>query len=218
MVPPTSSVRPRVAVPARSCFVIIVGDPATRMQWRQTLHPGERVESTSTHQWEAELVVNHAAESNLLFGLLALQNGLIDQDQLVAAFRAWSRDPGRALVDHLAAAGSLDAEGQAAVAALVALHIKRHAGAAQSLAALPLGRSTRESLAQLGDPQIEATLGHMGSEPGSTQDSDADTDPDRTTSYAVGSATSDGQRFRVLRPLPGAASAPSSWPWTPSSI
>jgi hypothetical protein len=32
-----------------------------------------------------------AAESNLLFGLLALQNGLIDQDQLVAAFRGWTR-------------------------------------------------------------------------------------------------------------------------------
>jgi hypothetical protein len=33
-----------------------------------------------------------AADRNLHFGLLALQNGLIDQDQLVAAFRVWSRD------------------------------------------------------------------------------------------------------------------------------
>ena len=32
------------------------------------------------------------AERNLLFGLLALQNGLIDQVQLVAAFHAWTRD------------------------------------------------------------------------------------------------------------------------------
>ena len=50
------------------------------------------------------------------------------------------------------------------------------------------GKSTRESLANLGDPDIEATLGHMGS-----------VDGDRTTDYSVGTATSDGQRFRLLR-------------------
>ena len=33
-----------------------------------------------------------AADRDLLFGLLALQNGLIDQGQLVAAFQAWTRD------------------------------------------------------------------------------------------------------------------------------
>lgn len=42
-----------------------------------------------------------AADRNLLFGLLALQNGLIDQDQLVAAFRAWIRDRTRPLADNL---------------------------------------------------------------------------------------------------------------------
>ncbi len=39
--------------------------------------------------------------------------------------------------------------------------------------------------------------GHVRSAPGSTRDDD---DPDRTASYSVGSATSDGQRFRILRP------------------
>jgi hypothetical protein len=33
------------------------------------------------------------ADRNLLFGLLALQNGLIDQDQLVGAFRVERRNP-----------------------------------------------------------------------------------------------------------------------------
>ena len=37
----------------------------------------------------------------LLFGLLALQNGLIDQSQLVAAFHAWTRDKGRPMADFL---------------------------------------------------------------------------------------------------------------------
>ena len=48
----------------------------------------------------------------------------------------------------------------------------------------------------IGDPDIERTLGHVGSGHGSTEDGDAD----RTATYAVGTATSDGQRFRVLRP------------------
>jgi hypothetical protein len=33
-----------------------------------------------------------AADRHLLFGLLALQNGLIDQAQLILAFQAWIRD------------------------------------------------------------------------------------------------------------------------------
>jgi hypothetical protein len=35
-----------------------------------------------------------ATECDLLFGLLALQNGLIEQGQLVAAFQAWTRQVG----------------------------------------------------------------------------------------------------------------------------
>ena len=51
-----------------------------------------------------------AADRDLLFGLLALQNGLIDQGQLVAAFQAWTRDRSRPLADHLADRGDLDAD------------------------------------------------------------------------------------------------------------
>ncbi len=48
------------------------------------------------------------AEHNLLFGLLALQTGLIDQTALVAAFHAWTRDKARSLADHLIALGHID--------------------------------------------------------------------------------------------------------------
>jgi hypothetical protein len=53
-------------------------------------------------------MVDADANPNLLFGLMALQNGMNDQDQLVAAFRAWSRDAGRSIAEQLAgrAAGS----------------------------------------------------------------------------------------------------------------
>jgi hypothetical protein len=137
-----------------------------------------------------------ATDRDLLFGLLALQIGLIDEGQLVAAFQAWTRDKARPLADHLASRGDLDGDDRVAVEALVARHLKKHGGdPGPSLAAINAGRSTHESLARLGDADIEASLGHV--RPASTQ---ADDDADRTASYAVGSATSDGQRFRVLRP------------------
>src|SRR4051812_22274546 len=137
-----------------------------------------------------------AAERNLLFGLLALQNGLIDQGQLVAAFQAWTRDKPRALTDHLVGRGDLDADDRSAVEALVARHLKKHGGDVErSLAAIPAGRSTRESLARIDDPDVGGTLAHLGS--ASTRPGE---DADRTASYAVGEATGQGQRFRVLRP------------------
>src|SRR5262245_24807246 len=99
------------------------------------------------------------AAHDLLFGLIALQNGLIDQGQLVSAFQAWTRDKGRSMAHLLVARGDLDDDDRVAVEALVARHIKKHGGDPEkSLAALNAGRSTRESLAQLGDADIEASL------------------------------------------------------------
>src|SRR4051794_3589808 len=135
------------------------------------------------------------AERHLLFGLLALQVGLIQQAQLVAAFHAWTGDKSRPLADHLIALGHINAAQRAAVEALANLHVEAHGGdVEESLAAIPAGRSTREHLAGIGDPDLGGTLVHVAS--ASTEHEDTD----RTTSYAVGTATSDGQRFRVLRP------------------
>src|SRR6516165_9202052 len=140
-----------------------------------------------------------AADHHLLFGLLALQVGLIDQAQLVAAFHAWTRDKARPLADHLGALGHLDDEQRGLVEALAAQHLKKHDGDAEkSLAAVAAGRSIRDGLADLGDPDIGATLGRVGSAPPPTHP-DHD-DPDRTASLSVGPPTSDGQRFRILRP------------------
>ena len=141
-----------------------------------------------------------AADRHLLFGLLALQNGVIDQGALVAAFHAWTRDKATALADHLVNRGDLDAEARAGLDAIVALHIKKHGDVEQSLAAVPAKRSTRDSLAELGEPEIDATLARIASSETGPVMSAEDDDPERTGSYAVGSATSDGQRFRILRP------------------
>ena len=98
-----------------------------------------------------------AADRHLLFGLLALQNGLIDQGALVAAFQAWTRDKARSLADQLVARGDLDADARSGLEAIVALHLKKHGDVEKSLAAVPANRSTRASLVDLGEPEIEAT-------------------------------------------------------------
>ena len=95
------------------------------------------------------------------------------------------------LVEH----GALTAPRRALLDALLAEHLAAHGGdAEQSLAALELNCSTRESLSAAGGPAVEVTLAHVGSGSGSNGD------PDRTSTYSVGTATSDSQRFRVLRP------------------
>src|SRR5271155_2864863 len=62
-----------------------------------------------------------AADRHLLFGLLALQNGLINQGALLAAFQAWTLDKSRSLADHMQARGDLTGPKRAALEALAAV-------------------------------------------------------------------------------------------------
>jgi serine/threonine protein kinase/tetratricopeptide (TPR) repeat protein len=135
---------------------------------------------------------------DLLFGLLALQIGLIDQGALFAAFAAWTRDKDRPLADHLIGRGDLDAEQRGLLEALVAQHLKKHGGDPEmSLAAIPAGCSTREGLARLDDPDLEMTLARVAT---TSTEQDDPAVSDRTATHSVGTATDYGQRFRVLRP------------------
>ena len=93
---------------------------------------------------------------DLLFGLLALQNGLIDQDQLVAAFSAWSRAKGRTLAEILVERGAIDDESRRSWPAMAEKQLKLHGGDTEkSLAAVAAGPSTREKLAALGDADLD---------------------------------------------------------------
>src|SRR5262249_45062656 len=60
------------------------------------------------------------------------------------------------LADHLVSLGHLNDAQRAVVEALADLLVAKHGDLEQSLAALPAGRSTRESLAQLGDEPVMA--------------------------------------------------------------
>src|SRR5262249_19750175 len=91
----------------------------------------------------------------------------------------------------------------------VVQHLKKYGDAERSLAALDVGGSTRDRLARLGDPAIDASLAHVGTAPLAPSDADGAAErtatytggaADRTATYTGGTATSAGQRFRVLRP------------------
>ncbi len=109
------------------------------------------------------------ADRDLLFGLLALQNGIINHSQLLAAFQAWTLDRFKSLAEHLGDRGDLDDDDRGAIEALAARHLKRHGGELKhSLAGMGASRSTRESLARLADVDIDASLAHLARRPSRT--------------------------------------------------
>ena len=131
---------------------------------------------------------------DLLFGLLALQIGLIDQDQIVTAFSAWSRAKGKTLAEILIERGSIDEESRALLAGMAEKQLMLHGGDAEkSLAAVALGSSTREKLAALEDADLAQSLPIVGSK------TEVD-DPYRTVSPAPDTTGFERQRFQILRP------------------
>ena len=152
---------------------------------------------------------------DLLFGLLALQNGLIDQGALFAAFAAWTRDKGRPLADHLVDLGHLDAPRRAAVEAIAG---RARPGARRRRREEPRrpGRRTLDSRKPRagrrprgrGDPRARR-LG-AGLDPTTTMTPTAPA----ATPWARPPPTASGSASCGL--MPGAAWAPSSWRSTPS--
>lgn len=145
------------------------------------------------------------AGRNLLFGLLAFQNGFIERRALLAAFDAWtnhqpkSRALGRILVED----GAISQEIQLLIDGVVAAHLALHDNQAEkSLAALaPIG-PVRKDLEALADPKALASLAQVSIAP-----SAADFDPNSTVFYTAGRPSSAslpgsaGLRFKILRPL-----------------
>lgn len=100
-----------------------------------------------------------AADHHLLFGLLAVRNRLIDQRQLVTAFETWASDKSKSLGDHLEARGDLTGAMRAVLNTLVDGLLQADGGNAEkSFAAFLADESTLGSLAELGEPEIDATL------------------------------------------------------------
>ena len=108
------------------------------------------------------------ADSNFLFGLLALQTGMIDQAALVAAFHSWTRDKARSMAEILLGQGAIDAGDRAALEALAAKHVMRHGGDVEkSVAAVPAPRSIVTELASIEtmEATADAVLGPLADAP-----------------------------------------------------
>ncbi len=134
---------------------------------------------------------------DLLFGLLALQTGLIDAPKLVAAFHAWGRDKGHSLADHLVYQGGLDPADRPLLEGLAEAHLRRHGGdSARSLAALADAPGVAEEVVKAAGPEIESTLGRP---PGARSVNAPRSE--RTSTYVAGrTSMGPNARYRILRP------------------
>src|SRR5262245_49467808 len=98
-----------------------------------------------------------SAEQDLLLGILALQNGLLDQPALIAAFQAWSRDRARPLARVLVERGAMAESDRLLLEDLARRHLQKHGGDPErSLAALGTPATVAEGLRRAGIPDLEA--------------------------------------------------------------
>lgn len=105
---------------------------------------------------------NSTVDRNLLFGLVALQNGIITREALVAAFSVWQLDKSRMLDDILLEQNALTVERKAQLQQMLAWHVEIHGhDAAQSLATISSGGAACQLLADLGDAEIQASLQYI---------------------------------------------------------
>ena len=156
-------------------------------------------------------------DRNLLFGLLALQNGLIDQGQLVAAFQAWTRDKAGRWPTTSSTAATSTPTSAAVIEAMAGLHVKKHGGDVEkSLAAVRRTARLARAWPHLGEPDIEATLARVARARTARPPTPTTTTP--TAPAAIPSArpppTDSGSAS--CGPTPGAAWGPSSWRSTAS--
>ena len=132
---------------------------------------------------------NSTIDRNLLFGILALQMDFISRDQLVAGMHAWVLEKSKPLGQILSEQKALAPENRAWLEAGVEKHLALHGNdAGKSLASVSSVGSVRKDLEQIADPDVQASMVHIA------------IDPYATVAPSVGTRTSAGLRFRILRP------------------
>ncbi len=135
-----------------------------------------------------------SVDRNLLFGLLALQNGIITRDALVAAFSIWQLNKSRKLDTILLEQRAISSERHAQLQQMLEWHIEVHGqDTAQSLAAVNSASSACQLLHDLGDIELQASLRQV-------LNSESVPDPFSTQIELKRPGTGTGLRFRSLRP------------------
>jgi serine/threonine-protein kinase len=152
------------------------------------------------------------SDQNLLFGILALQNGLIEQPDLIAAFQCWSLERSRPMSQTLVERGALTEDDRAMLDGLVRRHVEKRGDKAEpGQAGVPAPAASGENVRlaaapeqNAGDPLARlssaengerAAAGDLTRGAGLTENSDRSLD----WTFSLGQTTSNGGRFRLLR-------------------
>jgi serine/threonine-protein kinase len=134
------------------------------------------------------------AERGLLFGVLALQMGFVSRDALIAAVGAWALEKSTPLDRVLVARGALAPDERDLLEPLIEKHLSRHDGDPErSLAAVGMPPAALGPLGLIAAPELQASVTRLVT-PREHDDGPA-------TALSVGTPTSSGGRFRVLRLL-----------------
>jgi hypothetical protein len=139
--------------------------------------------------------MSRSADRNLLFGILALQNHLIDREAFLDGFNRWVADKALPMGQILVERRAMRPDDRALLEALVARHLETCGGDPRaSLEALSSIGSVRQDLSRIADADLQAGLTQVSA-------AHQDDDPYRTVPQpSVGDSTSAGTRFRILRP------------------
>src|SRR5262245_39449544 len=100
-------------------------------------------------------------DRNLLFGVLALQAGLLDNDQFAEACTAWSARKATPLADLRGERGWLTPDDHGHVAYLLERKRHKHAGSAAASLAAVASTAALRALADVPDPNVQQALGTL---------------------------------------------------------
>jgi serine/threonine protein kinase len=138
------------------------------------------------------------ATGDLLFGLLALERGLIEQVQLATAFETWKTDIAGTLADLLHRQGALDASQRSLLEGLVATQLEQwECNPDEHLEPQARDRLQRDAAAVPTTPAVATTVTHYGPKiPAADHHGHwgAETSVDVPAAVKVA-----GNRFRVIR-------------------
>src|ERR1700686_1010250 len=109
---------------------------------------------------------NVIGDRNLLFGIMALQKGIISREILVAAMKAWVADKPKGLAQILRELKALSENHHAVLEECVAEHLRNHGNDVQkSLAKVCLAGAARQDLEKITDPDVQPGLGRVSAQP-----------------------------------------------------
>jgi serine/threonine-protein kinase len=149
------------------------------------------------------------ADRNLLFGIVALQMDFVTRDQLIAGMQVWVLDKAKPLGQILVNQRVLDTEKLKLVDALVERHLSQHENDPQkSLLALGSSSSIREHLQQFTDPDVQASLAHMGASAVTGADPYPTSPPTGADPYPTSPATGANDPFATRMSTLGSGQTP----------